>query len=64
MRRPPIGWSAFAHGQSKRLIINQPPRSHKSMTASVAWPAFGLGHDPTRKFICVSYSAELGQKAL
>ena len=50
------------HGQSKRLIINQPPRSLKSMTASVAWPAFVLGHDPTRRFICVSYSAELAKK--
>jgi predicted phage terminase large subunit-like protein len=49
-------------GKIKRLIITIPPRSLKSITASVAFPAFVLGHDPTRKFICVSYSKELVSK--
>jgi hypothetical protein len=40
-------------GEIKRLIINMPPRSLKSMTASVAFPAFVLGHNPTRRIICV-----------
>ena len=39
-----------------------PPRSLKSITASVAFPAFVLGLDPTRRFICVSYSGELAKK--
>jgi hypothetical protein len=43
-------------GKTKRQIINMPPRSLKSVTASVAFPAFVLGHDPTRRTICVSYS--------
>jgi len=49
-------------GEITRLIINMPPRSLKSMTASVAFPAFVLGHDPTRRIICASYSGELAHK--
>ena len=49
-------------GEIKRLIINMPPRSLKSVTASVAFPAFILGHDPTRRIICVSYSGDLAKK--
>src|SRR5271169_1690750 len=49
-------------GESKRLIINMPPRSLKSVTASVAFPAFVLGHDPHRRIICVSYSGDLAKK--
>ena len=49
-------------GKIRRLIINMPPRSLKSIAASVAFPAFVLGLDPTRRFICVSYSGELAKK--
>jgi hypothetical protein len=49
-------------GEVNRLIINLPPRSLKSITASVAFPAFVLGHDPTQRIICASYSAELARK--
>jgi predicted phage terminase large subunit-like protein len=49
-------------GEIKRLIINMPPRSLKSLMASVAFPAFVLGHDPTRRIICTSYSGELAHK--
>jgi predicted phage terminase large subunit-like protein len=49
-------------GEITRLIINMPPRSLKSVTASVAFPAFVLGHDPTRRIICVSYSGDLAKK--
>jgi predicted phage terminase large subunit-like protein len=49
-------------GKTKRLIINLPPRSLKSIMASVAFPAFLLGHDPTQRIICVSYSGELAKK--
>jgi hypothetical protein len=41
-------------GEIRRLIINMPPRSLKSTMASVAFPAFVLGHDPSRRIICVS----------
>ncbi|NIJ60254.1 putative phage terminase large subunit-like protein [Pseudochelatococcus lubricantis] len=49
-------------GKIRRLIINLPPRSLKSIMASVAFPAFVLGHDPARRIICVSYAADLAAK--
>jgi predicted phage terminase large subunit-like protein len=49
-------------GEIKRLIINMPPRSLKSLTTSVAFPAFLLGHDPAQRIICASYSGELAYK--
>jgi len=49
-------------GKIKRLIITMPPRSLKSIAASVAFPAFVLGHDPTREIIAASYSQELATK--
>ena len=49
-------------GEITRLIINMPPRSLKSIAASVAFPAFVLGLDPTSRIICVSYSSELAKK--
>ena len=49
---------AFAR-DIKRLIITMPPRSLKSICASVAFPAWVLGHEPETRFICASYSAEI-----
>lgn len=49
-------------GQIKRLLITMPPRSLKSIAASVAFPAWILGRDPTRKIVCVSYANELSVK--
>jgi predicted phage terminase large subunit-like protein len=49
-------------GETTRLIITVPPRSLKSLCSSVAFPAFVLGHDPTRRIICVSYSEGLARK--
>ena len=49
-------------GKIKRLIITVPPRSLKSICASVAFPAFVLGHDPTRRIIGVSYAEGLARK--
>lgn len=49
-------------GNIKRLIITLPPRHLKSICASVAFPAWALAQDPTRKLICVSYSNELTRK--
>jgi hypothetical protein len=48
-------------GKTKRLIITVPPRYLKSICASVALPAFLLGHDPTLRIICVSYSEALAR---
>src|SRR5262245_40999652 len=49
-------------GEERRLIITKPPRSLKSFCVSIAFPAFQLGHDPTQRFICVSYSDILARK--
>lgn len=50
------------NGASKRLIINLPPRSLKSHAASVAFPAWLLGHDPALQIICASYGQDLADK--
>ena len=54
--------SQVIKGNTRRLIITVPPRSLKSICASVCLPAFILGHDPTRRIICVSYSETLARK--
>lgn len=51
-----------AHGENTRLIILLPPRNLKSICASVAFPAWLLGQDPTRRILCVSYSSDLAAK--
>ena len=48
-----------AKGSIKRLIISLPPRSAKSLCASVAFPAWVLGHDPTMRILCASYTESL-----
>jgi hypothetical protein len=49
-------------GMIKRLIINLPPRGLKSMMSSVSFPAFVLGHDPSKRIIVVSYGEDLAVK--
>lgn len=49
-------------GEVNRLNINCPPRTLKSFICSVVFPAFVLGHDPTKRIIVLSYSAELAIK--
>jgi predicted phage terminase large subunit-like protein len=45
-------------GEGRRLLINQPPRSLKSICVSVAYVAWLLGHYPTRRVIVASYSGD------
>ncbi len=54
--------TAVADGKIKRLIINIPPRNLKSICASVAFPAWLLGHYPAKKVICASYAQDLAIK--
>lgn len=49
-------------GETKRLIISVPPRSLKSHCASVAFPAWLLGHKPSAQIICASYGQDLADK--
>jgi predicted phage terminase large subunit-like protein len=61
-------WSLAYHleqvrlGRIKRLIINLPPRFLKSLISSIAFPAFILGHDPTKRLLIISYGLELADK--
>ena len=52
----------IANGDINRLITTLPPRYLKSIVVSVAYVAWMLGHDPTLRVICVSYSQELANK--
>jgi len=49
-------------GHTERLIINGPPRTLKSLMSSVAFPAYILGHDPTKRIIAISYDLKLAIK--
>jgi predicted phage terminase large subunit-like protein len=53
--------SQVATGEVKRLIITVPPRNLKSICASVALPAWFLGHNPSERVVAVSYSSELSK---
>jgi hypothetical protein len=54
--------TAVQQGKIRRLIINLPPRHLKSLIASVAFPAWCLGHDPSAQLLCVSYAQDLADK--
>lgn len=41
-------------GETKRLIINVPPRSGKSIMTTIGYSAWRHGHDPRTRMICVS----------
>ena len=50
-----------ANGEVRRLIITLPPRSLKSLCASVALPAWFLGRNPSERVIVISYSDMLAR---
>src|SRR5262245_18776673 len=54
--------TAVRQGKIRRLIINLPPRHLKSLMASIAFPAWCLGHDPSALILCVSYAQDLADK--
>ncbi len=51
-----------SNGEVKRLIITIPPRCLKSISASVAFPAWLLGHRPSVNLLAVSYAEGLSEK--
>src|SRR5437667_10124717 len=55
-------FTAVREGKIRRLIINLPPRHLKSLIASIAFPAWCLGHDPSAQILCVSYAQDLADK--
>lgn len=46
-------------GKSPRLMLFVPPRHGKSEIASIRFPAWHLGHNPTHEIMVCSYSASL-----
>jgi predicted phage terminase large subunit-like protein len=50
------------HGHCRRLIINIPPRHLKSHTATIAFPAWLLGHNPHAKILSVCYAQDVADK--
>jgi predicted phage terminase large subunit-like protein len=66
-----INWHHYAmayrlelvrRGLIKRLIIAAPPRTLKSLMASVAFPAYMLGRNPAMRVIGISHSSDLAVK--
>lgn len=47
------------HGTCKRLIVNVPPRHLKSQAITIAFPAWVLGHEPTKQILTVTYAQDL-----
>lgn len=45
---------AVAKGRAKRLILNAPPRTLKSLIATIALAAFVIGRDPTRRILLIA----------
>src|SRR5438046_3213232 len=54
--------AAVRAGKIRRLIINLPPRHLKSLMASIAFPAWYLGLDPSVQILCVIYAQDLADK--
>src|SRR5208337_2080663 len=50
------------NGGVRRLIVNIPPRHLKSLAASIALPAWLLGHNPALSIINVTYGQDLSDK--
>jgi len=55
---------ACSRGEIKRLIINQPPGTMKSLTTAVFWPTWIWGPQdrPESRWLCASYSQELATR--
>lgn len=53
---------AIRLGHIRKLIINMPPRNLKSIAVTVCFPAWFWLHDPSKRFMCGSYSSTLSTK--
>jgi len=57
-----VALESAARGETKRLIITVPPRYLKSYTIAIAFVAWVLGKDPTKKVMVASYGADLAEE--
>lgn len=53
---------AVWEGEISKLIINMPPRSLKTHSTSVAFPAWGMGKKPSARFILTSFKYDLAEQ--
>ena len=54
--------AAVREGRIRRLMICVPPRHLKSHVASISFPAWCLGRDPSAQLLCASYAQDLADK--
>src|SRR5260370_1093439 len=52
-----------ANGETKRLVINMPPRHFKTFEGSICLPAWILAHNPSAKIIILAYGQDLAEKS-
>jgi len=50
---------AISENRLRHLIINVPPGHAKSLLAAVFWPVWDWIHNPARRWLFASYSADL-----
>jgi hypothetical protein len=62
-RRQAGATAELGHGEIRRLIINMPPRHLKSLTVSVAFPAFLLGLEAEASHLRHQLRSELRRSA-
>lgn len=53
---------AVRRGEIKRLVINQPPATTKSLIASVMFNAWVWATEPWQKFLCLSFDQSLSTR--
>lgn len=49
-------------GEIQNLIINMPPRSLKTITTSISFPAWAMGINPSIRFMLTSFKSSLAEK--
>ena len=53
---------AVSAGDIPRLIVNQPPRTTKSLTTAVCWPAWEWLEHPSVRWLFASYAQDFAQR--
>src|ERR1700726_1273924 len=51
----------FADGETRRLLINLPPRHIKTLLSAVCLSAWILAHRPTTKIMVITYAEQLAK---
>jgi predicted phage terminase large subunit-like protein len=57
-----IELSRVARGETKRLLINLPPRHLKTFLASICLPAWMLAQNPSARILVLTYNGDLAER--